>query len=207
MKKKKILNIFFKSVSIIFHPMLSATMAVVLLLNTDHYLSLITNDIKISIYIIYLIISFVLPMSFLPLMYYLGLISKVELDSKNDRILPLIVVSIIYALSWYYMKKIGFPLILLSIILSATVSIVCSLVITIFYKISLHTVSIGGLIGFAVFLNNYLNINVSFPIIIIFIVGGLVGTARLYLNKHDIKQVALGYLIGFICVYTSMLMY
>lgn len=73
------------------------------------------------------------------------------------------------------------------------------------FKVSLHGVGMGALAGFV--LMYFIEMEVySLPVLlVIFILGGLVLTARLFLKAHNLKEVGVGYGLGFlsqiICIY------
>jgi hypothetical protein len=63
-------------------------------------------------------------------------------------------------------------------------------------KISLHTAAIGGLVGFLIYLSLYYKINLTILLIVLFILSGIIASARLKLNAHILKEVFWGYLLG-----------
>lgn len=85
-------------------------------------------------------------------------------------------------------------------LLGCTFVILVAEIITFFWKISLHTIGMGGLLGF--FLEMMLHMqgttifSILFPFLVI--IAGLVGTSRLYLNAHTPAQVYAGYAVGFL---------
>ena len=70
------------------------------------------------------------------------------------------------------------------------------------WKISAHTVGIGGLIGALIAISFRLNVNLEYYIIAAIIVSGIVGYSRLKLKTHEQYQIYIGWLTGF---FTSML--
>ena len=207
MQRSKIFRIVAQTVSYAFHPLLMASIAVFVLFNSGHYLSVVNAGIRDTIYSIFFILTFLLPALFIPVLYYFGLISKLEIDLRKDRLLPLISTTIIYALAFYFMQRISMPPILLKVIFSAIVVLVACTVITIFWKISLHSIGLGGLLGFVIYIGINSNLNVLLVGFIIIIVSGLVGSARLYLERHKPWQVYGGFLIGLVAVYITMIFY
>jgi len=205
MQKERIYNFLAKSVSYLFHPLLMASFAVLIVFNSGHYLSVINAELRNTIYSIYFILTFILPALFIPVFYFLRIISKLEIDNNKERLLPLMTVAIMYALSWYFMSRVSMPPILLNIILSSLISVLISSIITVFWKISLHCIEMGGLLGFVFYLANQKDLSVLFIAFIVILVSGLVASARLYLNRHSQAQVYVGYTIGFLVVFFSML--
>ena len=73
------------------------------------------------------------------------------------------------------------------------------------FKVSLHGVGMGALAGFVFMYFLDMELYVLPLLLAIFILGGIVLSARMFLNAHNIKEVAIGYALGFvsqvICIY------
>lgn len=207
MQKDLIYTKIAKIISYAFHPLLMSTYAVLVVFNSGHYLSAINPGVRNTIYSIYFILTFLLPALFIPVLYFFGMIKSLEIDQKSERLLPLLTVSIMYALGWYFMSRISMPPILLHLILSAMITVIASILVTIFWKISLHSIGIGALLGLVFFLANCKDLQVLFLGFLTILIAGMVGSARLYLKRHNSAQVYLGYALGFISVYITMLIF
>lgn len=201
MPKIKVLNIFANIISIVLHPLIIPTISCIVIFNSEHYISVLDTGIKLSIYLIFFIMTFLLPALFIPVLYYFKVISNIQMNEKKDRSFSLIVTGLMYVVSYYFMSRVAMPDILLKIVLATSVSIVISIFISFFYKISLHSLGIGGLVGFAVFLFTNYNIDMRLYLILFIIASGIIGSARLYLNKHKVNQIFIGWLVGFSCVF------
>lgn len=66
-------------------------------------------------------------------------------------------------------------------------------------KISLHTAAIGGLIGFLIYFSYYYKINLIYIIASLFLLGGVIATARLKLKAHTFSEVLIGFCLGILC--------
>ncbi len=188
-----------------FHPLLMTSFAVFILFNSGYYLSHLNPDIQKVIYSIFFISTCVIPLLFIPILYYFGIISSFLNPIKSDKIIILFTTLIIYSLSYYFMTRISMPPILINVILSAVILNVISLLIYFFKSFSLYTLGWGAMLGYIVFLAGIKALTVlNIGILVIFFTG-LIGTIRLYLNRNKPKEVYLGYLIGFIVFYISNL--
>lgn len=65
-------------------------------------------------------------------------------------------------------------------------------------KISLHTAAIGGLIGFLIYFSYYYKINLIYLLAPLFLLSGMIATARLKLKAHTFSEVLVGFCIGLI---------
>ena len=91
-------------------------------------------------------------------------------------------------------------------ILASTVTIAVATIITFFWKISLHTVGIGGLLAVVIVWTRMMP-QVVLPLIpIVVICAGLVGFARLQLQAHTQSQIYVGYLVGFFATLGGILL-
>ncbi len=207
MQKSKLYRSFAQIISYAFHPLLMTSLAVIILFNSGHYLSVVNAGIRDTIYSIFFILTFVLPALFIPVLFYFRIITKLEIDIRKERLLPLLSTTIIYALAFYFMKKVSMPPILTRLVFSSIVVLVLSTAITSFWKVSLHLTSLGGLLGFVIYLGINSNLNVLLVGFIIILISGLVGASRLYLQRHNPCQVYAGFLIGFFIVYLTMMLY
>lgn len=61
--------------------------------------------------------------------------------------------------------------------------------------------ALGSLAGAIFALSFRSGANPAWAIILVVVVSGLVGTARLLLNKHNLQQIIAGYLTGFTILY------
>jgi membrane-associated phospholipid phosphatase len=85
------------------------------------------------------------------------------------------------------------------IIVLASISLSLALVtlISVFWKISAHSVGISGIAGFLFgFYYKYADQQLFYPILAIILIAGLLMSARLALNAHNPMQIFVGALLG-----------
>lgn len=148
------------------------------------------------------------------LIRFLGLNQDLNMNSRQERIVPLIVTAMFYLWLFINIKNNSYiPVLFSSFVLGATIAIFISFFINNFSKISLHTVGMGGLVTMIILLQFqfehsdftiYLGmlgtytIHLSFLIILSIIIAGLVGVARLHITDHASQDIYGGYLVGFL---------
>ncbi|HPX77012.1 MAG TPA: hypothetical protein PLW77_10545 [Bacteroidales bacterium] len=204
MKLNKYLEILAKISCYLFHPLTIITYTVIIFLNSEHYLGFMNTNLKFSIFLIFAITTLILPALFVPVLYFFRLISSTQGEKKNDRLLPILVILIMYFFAWYFMQRVAMPAIFLNIILSGIISMIIAGIITSFWKISLYTTGFGALLGFLTYFSLILNLNVLQFLVITILFTGIIGSLRLFLNKHNPAQIYCGYLLGFATVLSSM---
>jgi membrane-associated phospholipid phosphatase len=58
-----------------------------------------------------------------------------------------------------------------------------------------------------IFISFYLKVNLSFYLILVILFAGITGTARLHLKAHTPVEVYSGFVIGFVVVLGTMILY
>ncbi|MCQ2959209.1 MAG: phosphatase PAP2 family protein [Bacteroidales bacterium] len=92
-------------------------------------------------------------------------------------------------------------------LLLCIITIFIANLITYFWRISLHTIGMGGLLGLlaSFYLEEPLFYTFAIELIPFFIIlSGLVGTSRLYLKAHTPLQIYAGYAVGFFTIFLGM---
>ena len=74
-------------------------------------------------------------------------------------------------------------------------------------KISLHTMGVSGLIGFLIYFSYFYKINIITIFAALFVLAGLVASARLKLRAHQLNEVLLGGVIGIVSQFVVYLIY
>jgi hypothetical protein len=202
------LRFFAQGISIIFHPLLILTYMAIALMAANPFLfgaSDLTSGFK---YILLVFLSsFFLPAVGVGLMRGIGFISSFQIEDQQERIAPLIMTGIFYLwMSVSLIKKVQMPTEFAVCTLGATIGLFIAFFINLFSKISLHTVGMGGFLGMTLqFLAKYgyesltfgnFSIGMPYFLIIVVLLVGAVGTARLLLNAHALDQIAGGVLVG-----------
>jgi len=82
--------------------------------------------------------------------------------------------------------------------MGAITVIAIALLVTLKWKISVHMLGVGGLLGALIGLNYRFSLDWLIIIIFVTLLSGLIGFARLETKSHNPNQVYIGFLIGFI---------
>jgi len=189
-----------KFISIIFHPVLIPTLGFFLLFNSGFYFSMLTWEAKRFVLLVVLFSTGILPILSVAI---LSLNSKFDLSMENsrDRIIPLLSSSVFYYLGYILLGRMkAFPAFKLFLVASVLV-IIAMLIISFKWKISNHMAAVGGMTGTIFALSFRSGVNPILTILTVILISGLVGTARLVLKKHDLKQLTAGYILGFSVLY------
>lgn len=191
---------FAQFISVIFHPLLITTYLFALL---SIFLPGILQPVRPSLWFIFLIflMTFLLPSLNFIFFRITGTIRDMNLFNRTDRIMPFTFVTILYVVVTYmFYHNFQVPNVL-KLMMIITTMVIVSTIVTLFYKVSVHSVAICGLVGILLPLNNASEGLLLYPTIGILIVAGIVMSSRLRLNAHVLREVlygaAIGFLIGF----------
>lgn len=197
MPENKILTGAARITSIIFHPLIIPTFGFLLLFNSGFYFSLLPWSLKKFILLVVFMSTCLLPA------LSIGLLSlnqkfDIRMDKSTDRILPLILSSLFSYMGYLILQRIPvFPIYNFFLISSILVQIAL-MIVSLRWKISAHSAAIGGLAGGFIALSFRLNENPVLMLSTLFLISGIVGTARLILLKHTQAQVYAGFILGFL---------
>ena len=113
--------------------------------------------------------------------------------SRQERKFPYITTIIFYIFAYYLLKNVQISPIFHYFTFSATVITMAAFGINFFWKISIHMIAIGGLIGMLLGLSFTGIIGQPYFVIISIFVAGLIGFARLQFKAHTPAQVYLAH--------------
>ncbi len=169
---------------------------------------LLDPRLKLALLGIFFLFSFLAPAISLVILKRNNKISNLEIDNRSERSIPILVTAIYSAiLAWFLMVKTPSGILPPSVYLlpaGGTVAILLVLLITRFDKISLHALGVGMLMGFLI---AYFQTQAQFQLWILLlatVVSGVIMFARLYLEKHNLRQCLMGYFLGLIVIYLTI---
>jgi hypothetical protein len=200
------MKFFSKVVSYIFHPMLMPTLGVFVIFQADTHVSFMPFEAKRIIYITVFLTTCLLPLSLLPLLYQFGVIKSFQMETARERVLPVFFTGFFFYMGYLLLKKLGVSGVISNFMLASLIAVLSAVVVTLFWKISLHTIGIGGVAGAVMAMAFRYGIDLSLLIFILFLASGITASARLYLGDHQPAQVYAGFLWGFLIVFASVFM-
>jgi len=118
------------------------------------------------------------------------------METAEERKLPFVVSLVFYMLTYYLMRELNLPGLLYILILGSAISIILAFFISLWWKISIHMLGVGGLVGAILGLTLRLDADLINILSIAILGAGLIGYARLKLYAHTPAQVYAGFLLG-----------
>lgn len=191
--EEKLAKIF----SIIFQPLLVPTISLFLLFNLNNYIALIipVSARQIILGMVF-IITFILPVLMVLILYKRGIVKSFNMEHREERIIPLFITGVFYFLAYHMIRQIQIDEIYQRLFLGSAFLVLIALAVSFIWKISMHMIGMGGMLGGFIGVSQALHIDLVLIIIAISLACGLTGFARLKLKAHSPMQVYIGFLTG-----------
>jgi hypothetical protein len=194
-----IFNSLSQLISVLAHPLFIPLYATWILFNSNNYLSYaVSPKLQDFLYMLIFIITFIIPAGFTWVLWQKGWINSLELESKKERTLPLILTLCCYLSSIYFLLILPIPRIFGLTMIGACLAILFTLLINLRWKISMHMIGVGGLMGLFYGFGRYFHFPSLQILIALSVVSGLIAAARLYRGAHSPAQIYMGFGMGFL---------
>ena len=192
-------------ISFVFHPVLIPSYILLLLMNLDGSLyQSLPFSYKMTLTGIVFLTTLIFPLFVTWMLLRLNIISSVFMTIKEERIYPVLAVSVFYYLTYFLLKGIHISVIFSYYMLGATMLAILSLVINFYRKISLHTIAAGGFTGLFLGLSLNFGINLNKEIFTGILLAGIIGFARLKSDSHQPAEIYSGFLMGVVVMTVLM---
>jgi len=190
-------NLVSRILSFLFHPLLIPTYILLILLGFDPAFSVLL-PLKMKLLVIGTILAttLIFPLFIIFIMFRMKIITSFYLLKREERIFPLITIAIFYYLTFYLIKDVYLPRNFQLFILGATLLAVVTLLVTLFFRISMHLTALGAAAGLFIGMTITSGGYSLYLLIGTILISGLTGSARLKLNAHQPAEVYSGWLMG-----------
>ena len=194
-------------ISVILHPMFMPLLALHLTLLVSPSLAFNLSQNLLLIYGILILSTIVLPLLSIFWLMKKGKVSSLEMSNHKERSLPLFKTVIWMSFGYYLLQNLLFYTpILKAELLGAILIILIAAIISKFWKISLHLLGVGGVVGVFIALQ-IIHGNFLYPILFSILLSGLLGVARIKQKAHNYAQVYVGFLVGLSVELITLLVY
>ena len=187
-----------KTVSFILHPLFMPVYGMAIIFSAPTLLVYLPFQVKKILFFVIVINNVLLPLSFLPFFKYKNVISSWIVENRRERIIPLLITSILYGTTSYIIMRFPVPAFLKSYFFAAFFVSVAVTVINFWWKISIHSVGAGALTAAVLYLSFKMYTPLVWHLVAVILAGGVVMSSRLWLNTHNTRQIWLGFLTGFL---------
>lgn len=197
------MKILAKIISILFHPVFVPVYLsfIIVEFNPNKFPSLFGKHyVVVMSMIVILMVGF--PLVTLLIMRGLGMVSSFKLSNVKERFIPMIAIATFYLWTFMMFKPNSNTIydvgsLMSNMILGSIIAIFLAFFFNSFYKISLHSIGAGAMVGLIMNIMPNATYDMTIIFILSIIVAGAVATARLYLKEHTNKEVYMGLLVGY----------
>ena len=194
-------------ISILLHPMFMPILALHLTLLVLPSLAFTLSQNLLLVYGILLFSTMVLPLISIFWLMQKGKVSSLEMSNHKERSLPLFKTVIWMSFGYYLLQNLLFYTpILKAELLGAILIILIAAIISKFWKISLHLLGIGGVVGVFIALQ-IMHGDFLYLLLLFILLSGLLGVARIKQKAHNYAQVYAGFLVGLSVELITLLVY
>jgi len=186
-------------ISYIFHPALMPTLGVFIVLSCDPYLYIPIDTPQPWIIVLSIVFActFLMPSLLSVLLLKIGKVLSLTNPTENDRKTLLAFTSLCFMLCYYTFHNIPPSGQSLSrFMLGINISIITTLITSMFTKVSLHSVGAGGILGTVIGLMHYANFNYFPWLATVAIMAVIIPLARYKLKAHQAFDLYIGLGIG-----------
>ena len=201
----RIFTVASRIVSLVLHPfMLPLYMLAVLLWGNTAY-ALYPPRFKFYLSWVVALYTLAIPALAVALLKTTGRIESWHVDSRRDRVLPLVIGTLCYIACAATVGRIASAEILRRIMLAGACCEMLCLAVNYHWKISLHLTAAGGCVAVLTVLS-FVTGNLTGTLAVAVVAAGLLASARLYLVKHNPRQTAVGFCTGFLVTAAALIL-
>ena len=184
-----------KLLSRLLHPIFIPTITLSIISIKFVNIIILSNQLDI---IIIGVIIFTLLFPLLSILYllYTDRIKSLQIEDRKERILPITITIIWMLIGYCFLANIlDYAPIIKTIYLGMIATLFTTLLITKYWKISLHMAAIGGCFGVFLAIQSTFGGVINY-VILILMLSGLLGYSRAILKAHNMQQIYSGFCLG-----------
>ena len=196
-----------KITSTLLHPVVMPTIGVLIYFIISPVILLKSQ--RIALFSVVFIATYMIPVFLLVLLKSLKLIKSYKVHTIQERKVPVLIMIGIFIT----IGKLFFDMAVTREISTLFMGTALGLIVIYFFffkkiKASLHLLSFGSAIGFFLLLTYYNNKLIVFALLsFLLLLSGILAKARLILKAHTVREVYLGFFIGFFTQIITFLIY
>ena len=190
--------------SYLLHPMIMPTLGV-LLINAYSPIQIPEEYYYLFVGIVFAG-TYILPALLVILMMLFGLVQSIELPNRQERSWPLLFSALAVYSTERILGHLYTPVDILHFLQGITLSLAIGFFVNQVMKASVHVAGMGGLIGGVLGISVLSQINLFYLLGPLLLLAGFLGTTRIHLKAHQPPEVYIGFLVGFVPVFTVMIL-
>ncbi len=188
-----------KWISGVFHPLVMPLATLVMVFALDPYLQALP---EVFMYMgVVVLVNTLAPAVSIWVLHRRGYLSDLDIRNRKERALPFIIVLAYFIMTYALLvlsPALFIPLVYLDMWMGLMASIGLALLITRWFKISMHMLAQGGVLGTVMAVQAMQMVPAWTLNGVLVVIAGWVGFARIDMGVHRHIEVYTGYLLGFI---------
>lgn len=198
---------FARTLNQIFHPLLMPVLGLLVILNSGTYLSLLDPGAKRVLILVLGMGTLLFPLLALPMLHYRRMMSPPSGASREEALLPRLVVLVLYAITLVYFLRLPVNRLIQAYVLSFTLVMFLYFLSGIRYRLCAHMAGFGGLTSLLMILMLLYGNPLQGMLMLVLLAAGITGTVRLYLSVQKPLEELAGFILGFVVVGATLLLY
>lgn len=191
---------FAKLISFIFHPLFIGVMLMYYLvyLHPTYFLA-VSDRGKFFRFMTFVVNNFVFPSLVVLLLRGLGFSNSLQLRTNRERVVPYVASIVFFFWTWYvFRNQPDIPQIVIDMCQGMFFSACISLILNNFFKISMHGVGVGGMLGVLLITLNEGEAYSALPLAIVLLITGFVISSRKIITDHTWFEIIAGFIVGWL---------
>jgi len=201
---KKLVRYSAITVSGVFSPLIVPVIGFLLLMNQIPGVEFYSVKLKIVF-----LAAVVLSSCLIPFLYYLlsNLNRRIlnEKGGRNSNVLFYLFTCLSYFLGAQFLSRLPVSGVFRAMLLGGCFILLVVSLISFKWKIAEHTIALGGLWGTLVALNFRYGMDIIWLLILVSLITGIVGTSRIYLERHSPTEFYSGFAVGAVGMFGFLL--
>jgi len=193
--------LFSRITSTLFHPLFMTLFGIFIIFNVGIYASDIPRQYYQFVYMMVILCNILIPLTMIASLILFRKIKNSEMEEQHDRLLPLIFTTLCFYACYYEVSKYSSSAIINFFLGASVIVLAAILLITVFWKISMHMAGIGGITGLTLFLMYFYRADIILILCLVILISGIVSSSRLASGSHTLLQLIAGYFLGLFLVF------
>jgi hypothetical protein len=186
-----------KIISVVFHPLFIPLYGLAIIFFAPTLFFYFPYKVKKILLLVVLTNNVLIPVSLMPFFRYRNIISSWVVETRKERIVPLLTVSLFYSITSVIMFRLQVPGLIKGYAFSLSLVALLATIINFWWKISLHAVGAGVLVGTIIVLSLKMMVPLTWLLIPAILISGLILSSRLMINSENVSRTYFGFITGF----------
>ncbi len=187
-------------ISVVFQPLIIPVIVYGMLFFLVPQATSLPLEFKSRIFFLIALSTLIIPMVTIFGLRLSGTLKSLHMDTIQERAIPFSITSVYYLLTVYFLyDKSELDPLLWQTLAVITLAVLVLTGVTFFWKMSAHMIGMGGLLAAVLVLGiKFPTFKVLYPLLLILMLNGIVGSSRLYLAAHRPIEIYVGLIFGFL---------